>query len=265
MKLSIAALPLAIAALFSSAVTAAPSETAIRARFAEVNPEAIVTSIKETPIPGMAEVVVGGQVLYVSDDARYVLSGNLIDIEARVNLTDRAQAVIRKDVLESISDDDKIVYSPKGEVKHSVTVFTDVSCGYCKALHQKIDEYLAAGIRVEYVAFPRGGTQNPAFEEMRNIWCSEDRNAAYTDAIAGTQPKKAKGTDCAPLIEGQYDLGDKMAIQGTPAVFAEDGEQLGGFLPPDQLLSRLEAKKALADAAKQPTADSGSVTVEVGG
>jgi thiol:disulfide interchange protein DsbC len=244
---SILALALAAAMPFAHA---APDETAIRARIAEINPEAAITSIKPTPIPGLNEVIAGGSVLYFSDNAKYLLHGSLIDIEGRVNLSDVAQASIRRDVLKEIPQNEKIVFKPEGESKHTVTVFTDVSCGYCKKLHTEIDTYLKAGITVEYVAFPRGGEQNPAFKEMQAIWCAKDPRQAYTAAIAGTPPTPQAGKKCDDPVGTHYAFGDRMGLQGTPAIYSQSGEQLGGYLPADQLLARLDAKKALNDVKK---------------
>ena len=38
----------------------------------------------------------------------------------------------------------------------------------------------------------------------------------------------------------QYSAGQRMGLEGTPMILSEDGQQLGGYLPPDALLQRLD-------------------------
>jgi len=247
-----AALALAVALPFAgahAADTAAQTANAVpdsvRAAIAhtvaQINDTAAITSITPMPIGRLNEVLAQGTVLYVSDDGRYLFHGTLLDVEQRKNLTEIAQAATRRDLLASIPASEKIIYAPKGEVKHTITVFTDISCGYCKALHNNLQGYLDHGIQVEYVAWPRGGTASPAYADMERIWCAADRQAAYTAAVAGetiTGPR-----DCTNNpVRSHYALGDQLGVEGTPAVYTRDGMQHGGFLLPDDLIARLGAQ-----------------------
>lgn len=251
MKLSITLLAAALAVTSVSAFAGQKEiEEAVRA----VKATAKVKSITDVPNTGLKEVIADSTVIYMDPNGQYLFFGTLLDLKNKQNLTEKAQAVARVGSLKSIPESEKIVIKAPKE-KYRVTVFTDVSCGYCKLLHQNEKGYLDRGITIEYVAFPRGGTQSEAFGVMRQIWCSENRAKAYGDAIEG---KAVSGVaSCNDPVAKHYEIGDGMAIEGTPAIFSEDGRQMGGFVPPDQLEARLQE----AAAAKNPAAAAEKVAV----
>lgn len=230
-------------ALLASVTSAHADEAKIRDAVRLVKETAVVKSIKDVPNTGLKEVIADSTVIYMDPDGQYLFFGTLLDLKNKQNLTENAQAVARTSSLLSIPESEKIVLKAPNE-KYRVTVFTDVSCGYCKLLHQNEKGYLDRGITIEYVAFPRGGTQSDAFGVMRQVWCAKDRAAAYKTAIEGGTIGQA--ADCADPVAKHYQLGDGMAIEGTPAIFTPDGKQLGGYLPPDQLEARLSQHKPAA-------------------
>jgi thiol:disulfide interchange protein DsbC len=206
-----------------------------------------VKSIRDVPgIPGLKEVVADSSVVYMDENGQYLFFGTLLDMKNKLNVTEARMAEARVSALESIPVAEKIVLQAPQE-KYRVTVFTDTTCGYCKLLHQNEQGYLDRGITIEYVAFPRGGTQSEAFPVMRQVWCSKDRYAAYKLASEGKPVPQV--ADCADPVGKHYNIGDKMAIEGTPAIFTADGKQLGGFLPPDQLEAKLKAGQSNVNLA----------------
>lgn len=244
-------LVLAITASLLSVSALAIDRPAIEETIKGIKETATIRSITPTAIAGLNEVVADGSVIYVSDDGNYVLSGVLLDVQGRANLTERALSSVRVDALNSIPAGQKIVFAPQGEVKHRVTVFTDISCSYCQIFHEKLPEYLARGIQVEYMAFPRGGSQSEAYAPMAQIWCAADPAQAFTDAMAG-RPITAPACD-SPVLD-HYDLGDRLGIEGTPTIYDAFGNQLGGFLEPADLERRLvqssqRAKSSTASVA----------------
>ena len=137
----------------------------------------------------------------------------------------------------TLKDDDAILFSP-AEPRHSVTVFTDVDCTYCRKLHNEIDEYLALGIAVRYVLYPRNGPASRAWSKSEDVWCAADRNSALT---AAKLDRKFETSECdASMISEHYKLGQGIGLSGTPAIVLEDGTLIGGYLPPDALSARLE-------------------------
>jgi thiol:disulfide interchange protein DsbC len=229
-------LPAGLLATSLSAQETAPiSKEALAAELPGVDAADIV----EAPIPGFYEVTVGTSVAYVSQDGRYVLQGELFDLQTSANLTEKTRASKRVALLENIDRDTMIVFSPEnGSVKHRVTIFTDVDCGYCRQFHREIDQALALGIEVDYVFFPRTGPDTESWDKANRVWCAEDRHAALTQAkLGGNVPEET--CDSTP-VEEHYNLGHLVGVRGTPAVYSETGELLGGYLPPAKLLEALE-------------------------
>lgn len=229
----LAAAVLAAVASFAQAADESKARAAIQA----LVPNASIDSIGKAKLPGFYEVVLSGQILYVSADGKYLLQGMLYDVEGRTDLTEASRASLRMNVLAKDAGPDKrIAYAPP-KPKHVVTVFTDIDCGYCRRMHAHIPEYNQLGISIEYLFFPRAGAGSEAWQKAVSVWCSDDRQQALTDAKAGKQIDRK---ECANPIEEEYALGNRIGVSGTPMVIAADGTQLGGYLTPDQLLARLE-------------------------
>lgn len=218
-----------------------------------LSPQAVVSEVRAAPLPGFREVVVAGQIAYVSDDGRYLFlpgqGGALFDVTTQSNLTETALGMQRKRLLESIPASERIVFGPANP-KHRVTVFTDVSCGYCQKMHSEIAEYGRQGIAIEYLAFPRAGLGSPDYQTMVSVWCAPDRRQALTDAKNG---RRVPPRTCKTSVNQQYDVGQRAGLTGTPMIVAEDGTQLGGYVPAArlrQVLDELAAKsKPAAPAA----------------
>src|SRR6185295_20193905 len=98
----------------------------------------------------------GGEYAYVTGDGKYMIHGDMVELATQKNLTETRRAVYRTQVLKDIGEQNMIVFAPKNP-KYTITVFTDVDCGYCRMLHSQIKGYQAEGIAVRYVFFPRAG------------------------------------------------------------------------------------------------------------
>jgi thiol:disulfide interchange protein DsbC len=219
-----------------AAVSPADAEKTVRAALQGLNPKFKPDFIGPAPFPGFREVLVSGQVLYVSDDGRYLIQDQPYDIQAKRPATSVAMQSFRKEKLDSMQRGDRIVFAAANP-KHTITVFTDIECGYCRKLHQDVPELNRMGITVEYVAFPRMGLGSQDYTDMISVWCATDRRKALTSAKEG-QPVSPK--NCTNPVAMQYTLGQQIGVNGTPAIFTTDGTQLGGYLPPAQLKAALE-------------------------
>ena len=171
---------IAALSLFGLTLPAANAdETAIRQSMAKSMPTMKIDSVKPSEVKGLYEVIVGANIFYVSEDGKYLLQGRLVDVAARKDLTEEKLSGTRKQAIEKIGQENMIVFKPKIG-KYTVTVFTDIDCGYCRKLHSEIDQYLAQGITIQYLFFPRAGKDSDSYNKAVSVWCAKDRNAALT-------------------------------------------------------------------------------------
>jgi thiol:disulfide interchange protein DsbC len=234
------------AAPAAPAAAAGTPEAKVRAALRAVAPDLAPEYVGVAPFPGFREVLVGGQVLYVSDDGRYLIQSQPFDLQARKPVASAGLMAHRRALLATIPVEDRIVFAPP-DAKHTLTVFTDIECGYCRRMHQQIADYNKLGIAIHYVAFPRMGPATQDFRDMESVWCASDRRRALSEAKAGQAVSKKQ---CDNPVARQFELGQQVGVNGTPAVFAEDGTQLGGYLSPQQMLDVLEGGAAAAGGSR---------------
>lgn len=210
--------------------------TTLGENFKKVGIPAKVLDVKTTEVPNLYWVNLEGMPsVYATSDGKYIIQGDIVRLGDKQlhNVGDNLQASANKQLLSKLNKKDLIVYKAKGKMKHVVYVFTDVSCPYCHKLHEHMDEINAKGIEVRYIAWPRGEQFMPA---MESVWCSENRQEAFNKAIANEQLPPAT---CKNPVQDQYKLGLNMGVNGTPAIYNEDGVYLGGYLTPEELNTRL--------------------------
>ncbi|WP_420007948.1 DsbC family protein [Xanthomonas sacchari] len=228
------------------AVSGAPGEQRVRSALLQLDPNFKPDYIGAAPFPGFREVVVGGQVLYVSDGGRYLFQAQPFDIQEKQFASSEGLLSYRRKLLESAPRADRIVFAPANP-KYTISVFTDIECGYCRKLHSEIGELNKQGIAVEYLAFPRMGLGSQDYKDMVAVWCAADKKKALTDAKAnGKVPSAA---NCKNPVTMQYNLGQRLGVNGTPAIFAPDGTQIGGYLPPAKMREALDKRAAEATKA----------------
>jgi thiol:disulfide interchange protein DsbC len=228
----------------AAAPTQVPVPADVKARVVAKLHDVSPADVAASPVPGLYEVTMGGLIAYVSADGKYLVSGNIYDLDTEVNLTAARRNSARAKALASLREDQMIIFSPE-KAKMTVTVFTDVDCGYCRKFHNHIADLNKAGVRVRYLLFPRTGPGTESWRKAEEVWCSADRNEALTRAKKGV-PIKAK--DCGDAaITAQYSMGEELGVEGTPAVFTQSGDYIGGYLTPEQLVQAVqESQKAAA-------------------
>lgn len=182
--------------------------------------------------------VANNQILYVSNDFKYVFAGDVISLDngAPSSLNELYQAKLVKQVMSLLEDSRTINFTAENE-KHLIKVFTDISCGYCRLLHSQIDDYLALGISIEYYGFPRDGLQTQVFEDMQSAWCSDDPKLSITKLKAGDDVEKKT---CQNPIQMHYEYGQLLGITGTPSIFLSNGQKLSGYIPASELIKIIE-------------------------
>lgn len=211
--------------------------------------------IRASPVAGVYEVVHGAEIMYITADARFVLDGDLIDVDQRRNVTEARRSEARAGALADLAAGDVIEFGPKS-ARYTVTVFTDVDCGYCRQLHSEIAEYNRLGIRVRYAFYPRTGPNTESWRKAEAVWCAPNRQDALTKAKRGEVPPTPPNCKATPVAK-TYELGREMRVRGTPGIFTDRGEYVAGYLPPDRLLARLKEleKGGAGSAASAASAD----------
>lgn len=195
-------------------------------------------SIRPTQLPNLYEVSQGSQVIYVSNDGRFLIRGDLIDLNQKINLTEARRSQLRTKMLGSVKPSDMIVFSPE-KPKYTVTVFTDIDCAYCRKLHSDMKLYNKEGIAVRYMAFPRAGINSASYFKAVSVWCSKDRKTALTKAKAGAQ---VDIKTCNNPVSEEFKMGREIGVRGTPAIVLDNGTLLSGYVAPKALLSILSKK-----------------------
>ncbi len=224
---------------FSSLAIAEPASD-VRAALAKQLPGANPEDLRPSPIPGIWEWTNGGDIAYVSSDGKYAIDGDLYDLAKKDDLTEAHRRDVRSKVLAEIPESDMLVFSPPAkDVKYTVTVFTDVDCGYCQKLHSQIADYNRLGIRVRYLFFPRTGPGTESWAKAERVWCSPDRKDALTRAKRG-ENIAAKPCGTTPVAR-DYELGQSFGVRGTPAIVLANGDMVGGYLPPPLLVKEVQA------------------------
>ena len=230
---------IALAALALSAGALSDSDDefeTVKGSLAERFPNLEVNEISRTPVPGLVEIRQGAMVAYLSVDGRYLFRGDVIDLEQDRNLTETAMAKGRVEMLAQFDDDDGVTFAPKDR-KHTVTVFTDVDCGWCRTLHREIEQYNELGIAVRYLMWPRGGPDSAAWDKAERVWCSADRQRALTQAKSDQALPEA---DCdASIVRRHFETGLRMGVGGTPAIVTEDGQFISGYKSATDLAAML--------------------------
>jgi thiol:disulfide interchange protein DsbC len=220
----------------ASSVTPAVRD-AITAAVTQMAPGAKVQQIAPMPIAGLFQVVSQGQVLYMTSDGRYVIQGDAFDIKTRTPLNSLTMNRLRRDAIAKLSPDGMIRFAPANP-KYTVTVFTDIDCPYCRALHANIAEINKLGIAVDYLFWPRSGLGTPSAQKAVDVWCAPDRKDALTRAFEGQGPRNAT---CQSPVAHDFNLGMNLGVDGTPTIIADNGVVLGGYVDPQELLRRLQA------------------------
>lgn len=207
-------------------------------------PNANSIAISETPVDGIMQVQIDGDIIYTSADGKYMFQGRLIDLDTREDLTETAKAELRRELMGNIIPAEQITFSPQDPV-YDLTVFTDIDCGYCRKLHAQVDEYNKQGIAIHYMAFPRAGIGSRSYEKAVAVWCADDQQSALTEAKLGSEPDPIQ---CDNPVAQQYQLGIDLGVTGTPALLTASGQLIPGYVPPVQLRTRLDKLAAIKTA-----------------
>ena len=194
--------------------------------------EDTILSAVPTDMADIYWVTAEGLPSFFTDKAgKHIIQGQIIAVGAKapVDISAALVASTAQEALKAVDKKDMVIYPAKGTTKAVIYVFTDADCGYCRKLHGEMEDINARGIEVRYLAWPRSQESVP---KMEAIWCSEDRKAAMDQGKTGAN---VQAPSCANPVQEQMALGARLGVRGTPAIFTEAGQQVGGYLPAAQL------------------------------
>ncbi len=227
------------------AIAAEPDINAIKAGLAHMFPGTQFDSLKlrTSEVPGLYEGELDSTVFYVTSDGKYVFIGDVVDIKNRNNLTENRRQTLAANIINGLPEKNMIVMGPK-DAKRTITVFTDVDCVYCRRLHtQDVPELTKQGVKVRYLLYPRSGPGTETYNKAIAVWCASDRVKAVGEAKVG---KAVAMKSCTNPIAENHAVAERLGVNGTPAIFLEDGRRLPGYVPADQMLTLLGLKNRQA-------------------
>jgi thiol:disulfide interchange protein DsbC len=197
--------------------------------------------LRPSPVPGLYEFVQGADVSYLTTDGKYFIDGNVYDMDTRANLTEEIRTRARMALINEVPESQMLIFSPANP-KYTITVFTDVDCGYCRKLHSEMAELNKLGVRVRYMFYPRTGPNTESWRKAEVVWCSPNRNDALTRAKLGAELDLTKTCGATPVAR-EYALGQTIGVRGTPAIVTENGDYIAGYMPPRELVQQINDLK----------------------
>lgn len=234
--------------LYAASAPGTPVKTPAQiARMFDIKPK----DVRQSPIPNLYEIEKDHLFGYVTTDGKYLIEGDLVNLKTGRQITAEHRRQDRVAALNKLGDKNMITFAPAPpmQARYVVTAFTDVTCPFCRRMHEQMAQYNKLGIAIRYAFYPRSGPDTAAFREAEAVWCSSNRHAALTqafaDAAAGRKIPQANDQCQNPVLR-EYKLGQALGLAGTPMLILPNGEKLDGYLPPKVLYARLQAMKGPA-------------------
>ncbi|MDZ7669147.1 MAG: DsbC family protein [Gammaproteobacteria bacterium] len=218
---------------------AEPDAERLVSKLKSLRPDIPIEAVSSTPIPGIIALeLAGGTVFYGTADGRYLFAGDLYELGDNdlINLAEAGRVDRRRELMSTVDEKDMLIFSPSGATRTTISVFTDVDCGYCQKLHQEVPALNDMGVEVRYLAYPRAGVGSRSYQKIVSAWCAENPNAALTKLKARESIPDAT---CPNPVAEQFELGREMGVNGTPAIVLEDGRMLPGYMPADDLVQAI--------------------------
>lgn len=199
-----------------------------------------VSSAQTSEIPGLLEVQLSdGPVVYSTADGRFFLVGDLYSVgpDGYVNLGEKRRDSERLVRMAEVDKKDMIIFSPEGETRAYINVFTDVTCFYCQKLHLEVPQLNKNGVEVRYLAYPRAGVDSAGFNQLASAWCADNPQETLTKLKS---KQSVPENVCAdnPIV-AQFQLGQQLGVRGTPAIILESGQMIPGYQSADELLKTM--------------------------
>ena len=178
------------------------------------------------------------QPIYVLPNTEYIILGDIFSLKGDKpeSETEKDKGKLRLKILADLNQESFIKFKSNNE-KTILTVFTDVECTYCRKFHSEIDEYLANGVSINYLAFPRTGIDSSSYEKMVAAWCSNEKKESITNLKNDIDIEM---NSCENPVENHFEIGRRIGVTGTPAIITQTGLLLPGYIPANELIGIIE-------------------------
>ena len=197
----------------------------IRKTVSNAYPDVVIDEIKKID-DNFHEIIINKQIYYATNDGKYLIVGNVINLNTKESITENTKMNQRLSIIDSIDMKNFMIFKPK-KTDHILTIFTDTSCPYCQKLHNEIPDLLENNIEIRYVLFSRNGNDVDAYQQLVSAWCSADKIDALEDLFSGDILDDA--SNCENPIARNFDFAGSLSVEGTPTIFLEDGRIIPGY------------------------------------
>ena len=205
----------------------------IRKTVSNAYPDVAIDEIKKID-DNFHEIIINKQIYYATNDGKYLIVGNVINLNTKESITENTKMNQRLSIIDSIDMKNFMIFKPK-KTDHILTIFTDTSCPYCQKLHNEIPDLLENNIEIRYVLFSRNGNDVDAYQQLVSAWCSADKVDALEDLFAGDILDDI--SNCENPIARNFDYAGSLSVEGTPTIFLEDGRIIPGYQSYENILA----------------------------
>ena len=205
----------------------------IRKTVSNAYPDVVIDEIKKID-DNFHEIIINKQIYYATNDGKYLIVGNVINLNTKESITENTKMNQRLSIIDSIDMKNYMIFKPK-KTDHILTIFTDTSCPYCQKLHNEIPDLLENNIEIRYVLFSRNGNDVDAYQQLVSAWCSDDKVDALEDLFAGDILEDI--SNCENPIARNFDYAGSLSVEGTPTIFLEDGRIIPGYQSYENILA----------------------------
>lgn len=216
-------------------------------------PISVVKELSEYGMPGLYEIILGGQTMVVDASGQYAVVGDLFALSTVTNLSaERREQNMERVALSKMPQlsAEQVVTFPAAEGVEqlgTVWVFTDPTCPYCQRFHDEADTYAQAGIEVIYVPYPRSGLMSGGrdYDQLTRIMCADDKAAAMhafkTDTNVADFSNVTVTDSCRAQVANGFELGQEIGISGTPFIVMSRGGVVPGYNPAERIIARMRS------------------------